>query len=83
MCSLCPLERVDCPFKDVDCTEKVAREYIQVHTETSIHQHMLLMLRSHQELARQNEEFSRKNQELARIKKEFGFLYEGFDPMSS
>ena len=40
--SSCPLEPLDCPFKDAGCTEKIAHKHMEVHMIASQQKHVLL-----------------------------------------
>ena len=44
---ICPLEPLDCPFKDVGCTDKIQRKDMEKHIESSTQQHLL---KTHQKL---------------------------------
>ena len=44
--SSCPLEPVDCPFKDASCTEKIARKGMEDHMTGNQQKHMLLIFQS-------------------------------------
>ena len=46
----CPLEPLDCPFKDAGCNEKIARKDMDSHMERNTQQHILKLFHSHQEL---------------------------------
>ena len=60
----CPLEQLDCPFKGVGCDKKLPRKDLGTHTKTSMEAHLLLVVRSHQELAQKHEDLVNKNKEL-------------------
>ena len=48
--SSCPLEPLDCPFKDAGCTKKIARLEMDVHMTANIQQHMMIIFEAHQQL---------------------------------
>ena len=60
----CPLELLDCPFKGVGCDKKMPRKDLAVHTQTRMEAHLLMVVRSHEELARKHEDLVNKNKEL-------------------
>ena len=37
----CPLESLDCPFKDAGCTKKITRQEMDIHMTANIQQHMV------------------------------------------
>ena len=45
----CPLEPLDCPFKDAGCTKKIARRQMDVHMTANIQQHMLIIFEAQQQ----------------------------------
>ena len=47
--SSCPLEPLDCPFKDAGCTEKIARKDMEHHMTANQQKHMLLTFQSLQQ----------------------------------
>lgn len=63
---LCPLEPVNCPFENVGCTLEILQCDMDSHCQTNMHTHLLLMIKSHNELLRKNKELECKNQELNR-----------------
>ena len=56
----CPLEPLDCPFKTVGCKDEISRKDMEHHTQKSVQSHLLLVVQSHQELARKNDELTEK-----------------------
>ena len=60
----CRLEPLNCPFKYISCTGKIAREDMADHRQKNMEEHLLLLAKSHEELARKNEQLSRKVEEL-------------------
>ena len=62
----CPLESLDCPFKNVGCTSTIARRDMEGHCQTNMQTHLLMMMKSHDEVLRKNTELVHKNQELER-----------------
>ena len=65
----CPLETLDCPFKDAGCTEKIARKDMDSHMESNT-QHILKLFHSHQELVKSNRELVKSNRELVKSNRE-------------
>ena len=61
----CPLERLDCHFKGAGCTDKILRKDKENHEKSCVSIHLMMVLTSQQELARQNEELRRRNEDLA------------------
>ena len=54
----CLLEPLDCPFRYVGCMEVMQRAHIDIHCQESTQKHVLLLAKSHEELARKNEKLS-------------------------
>ena len=48
--SSCPLEPLDCPFKDAGCTEKITRKDMEDHMTANQQKHMLLTFQSLEEM---------------------------------
>ena len=76
-CGICPLEPLDCPFKDAGCTDKICRRDMENHIESSTQKHLLMVFKSHQDLARKNKELinelkklRKSHQDLTRKNKE-------------
>ena len=69
---ICPLEPVDCPFKDVGCTDKIRRKDMEKHMyiESGTQQPLLMLFKSHQELMKANQELTKANQELTKANQE-------------
>ena len=63
-CGICPLEPLDCPFKDAGCTDKICRRDMENHIESSTQKHLLMVFKSHQDLARKNDELSNQLKKL-------------------
>ena len=61
---ICPLEPLDCPFKDAGCTDNICRRDMENHIESSTQKHLLMVFKSHQDLARKNEELSNQLKKL-------------------
>ena len=61
---ICPLEPLDCPFKDAGCTDKICRRDMENHIESSTQKHLLMVFKSHQDLARKNDELSNQLKKL-------------------
>ena len=74
----CPLERLDCHFKGAGCTDKILRKDKENHEKSCVSIHLMMVLTSQQELARQNEELRSRNEDLAsnnlELKADVGFL---------
>ena len=51
----CPLESLDCPFKNVGCTSTIARRDMEGHCQTNMQTHLLMMMKSHDQLLLKNE----------------------------
>ena len=62
----CPLESLDCPFKNVGCTSTIARRDMEGHCQTNMQGHLLMMMESHDELLRKNTELVRRLEALER-----------------
>ena len=60
----CPLEQLDCPFKFAGCVSPILRKDMDYHCQHEMQKHLLLVAKSHQELARKCEELARKNDKL-------------------
>ena len=54
----CPLEPLDCPFKQAGCADPIPRKDMDRHCQENIQNHLLLLAKSHEQLARKNEELS-------------------------
>ena len=54
----CPLQPTDCPFKTVGCTATIARQDMDSHVQMNMQQHLLMMVKSLEELTHKNEEFT-------------------------
>ena len=61
---ICPLKPLDCPFKDAGCTDKICCRDMENHIESSTQKHLLMVFKSHQDLARKNEELSNELKKL-------------------
>jgi len=55
-CEHCPLEPVDCPFRDAGCDMKPARKHLEMHMAAETQQHLLLVMKVHQALQRRCDE---------------------------
>lgn len=60
----CPLEPLDCQFKNAGCTDKIVREDMDSHIEKRAHHHMLLLQKQNQMLRAQNWELCKRNHNL-------------------
>ena len=62
----CPLEPLDCPFQHVGCfAGKILRKDMDTHCQKMTQGHLVLMVRSHQDLAQKNKELGRNHEELS------------------
>ena len=52
----CPLELLECPFKDAGCTDKLPRQDMNEHIESGTQHHLMMVFRSHQKLVKVNHE---------------------------
>ena len=62
----CPLEPLDCPFKYAGCADPIPRKGMHRHCQDSMQDHLLLLAKSHEQLARKNEELSLMVEGLAK-----------------
>ena len=53
---ICPLEPLNCPFKDAGCTDKICRRDMENHIESSTQKHLLMVFKSYQEVMKLNQE---------------------------
>jgi hypothetical protein len=60
----CPLQPLDCQFKDSGCTDKIARRDMESHTEKNAQKHMLLLQQQNRKLRSQNRELRKTNHRL-------------------
>lgn len=60
----CILELIVCPFSSIGCTAKAPRRDVDSHIQTTTQAHLLLMMKSQQEILQKNEELVRMNKEL-------------------
>lgn len=60
----CPLEVLDCPFEYAGCTHQVVRKDMDSHCQNNMQNHLLLVAKSHQELAKKCEEMAQRNDKL-------------------
>ena len=63
-CDLCPLEPLDCPFKDAGCTDKIQRKDMEKHIESNTQHHLMMVFKSHQELMKANQELKARVENL-------------------
>ena len=65
--SSCPLEPLDCPFKEAGCTEKIARKDMEDHMTANQQKHMLLTFQSLQRSNQQmKQELHQSSQQMER-----------------
>ena len=60
----CPLEPLDCQFKDAGCSDRIPREEMESHVEKKAQHHMMLLQRQNRALRAQNVELRRRNRSL-------------------
>ena len=64
----CPLEPVQCPFYEAGCKEKLPHEDLEVHTSSSIQQHLQLVMttstRNYAQLKAEHQELQQKMEEI-------------------
>ena len=48
--SICPNERMECPFKEVGCRKDVRRSGFDDHMASDVQQHLLLMMKAYKEM---------------------------------
>ena len=48
--SMCPNEKVECPFKEVGCNKDVCRSGFDDHMTSDVQQHLLLMMKAYEEM---------------------------------
>ena len=66
----CPLQLLECPFKYANCKQPILRKDMKSHCDSYIHEHLLMMAKSHQILAQKCEELTRKCEKLTRKNEE-------------
>ena len=80
----CPLEPLDCQFITVGCTSKILRQEMDHHCQENIQAHLLMLLKSNNELVQKNKELVQQNQQLTdRIKNLEGKDEDSFSLMGS
>ena len=62
----CPLEPLDCPFKYAGCADPIPRKDMDHHCQENMQNHLLILAKSHEQLARKNEELSQMVEGLAK-----------------
>ncbi|XP_065886635.1 TNF receptor-associated factor 4-like [Dysidea avara] len=72
---MCPCEVVSCTFADVGCKEKVKRQHLQLHIETSVLEHQMMMCATFEEVKRENEK-------LKQAQKSADYWSDGFKIMA-
>ena len=63
---VCPREKVDCPFQQLGCKEKLLHKDLARHEKQNMSYHLKLTCTKVTDLGRKNEELERKNEELDR-----------------
>ena len=53
---VCPLQPLDCPYKDAGCTDKIDCEDMESHVEVSIEEHLRMVFQSFQGVMKSNRE---------------------------
>ena len=64
----CPLQPLDCPYKDSGCTRKIFRKDMESHIESSTQEHLLMVYKSFQEVARSNRQLKARIEKLEKKK---------------
>ena len=67
-CGICPLEPLDCPFKDAGCTDKIRRRDMENHIESGTQKRLLMMFKSYQEDVKLNQELKARVERLEKKK---------------
>lgn len=60
----CPLEPLDCEFSNVGCSTTILRQDMADHCKTNVEEHLMLMVRSHNELLQTNRELLQTNKQI-------------------
>ena len=63
-CEQCPLETVECPFKDAGCDARLVRKEFESHMTLNTQQHLLLVMGSHQTLIQKHRMLEEKVKNL-------------------
>lgn len=61
---MCPLEPIDCQFRDAGCSDRILRKDMEDHIEKNAHKHMMLLQKQNRLLKSQNSELRRRNRKL-------------------
>lgn len=61
---VCPLEPIDCQFRDAGCSERMLRKDMEDHMEKNAHKHMLMLQQQNRILKSKNWELHRTNRKL-------------------
>ena len=69
--SECPLQRVECPYREYGCGEEMERRQLDLHEREYMHTHFRLAMREVKEMNRKQTELKKENTEL---KNELGEL---------
>ena len=73
--SSCPLEPLDCPFKDAGCTEKIARKNMEDHMTANQQKHTLLTFQSlHRSNQQMKQELHQSSQQMEKDRRELRSL---------
>ena len=70
---ICPLEPLDCPFKDAGCTDKIQRKDMEKHIESSTQEHLL---KSHQKMMKACEQLKKLKVSYRKLKERMEDLEE-------
>ncbi len=62
--NICPLEKVQCTFSEVGCSQELIRKDLNNHIATSDHQHLLMMIKSFKQLQTRVTTQDQEKQEL-------------------
>ncbi len=60
----CPLEKVDCPFKEAGCEVRLLREHFEEHETSSMQIHLRLTMATMATANRENKELKKRHDEL-------------------
>ena len=66
----CPEQEVDCTYSEMGCKEKIKRQVLQEHLDTSLLQHQLIMCQAFTEMKKGKQEVEEKLELLKKDKKE-------------
>ena len=61
---VCPLEPVECPFREAGCTQQLVRKDLDTHIQFSTQQHLLLLMTTNTDLMTSHKALMREHKEL-------------------